>query len=106
MIGLWQQRIAIGWVAWELTESGFWLGVVAMSESLPLILLVAIAGAVTDRVDRLRLLRTLQMIQVSIAVILTLLTLNNLVIIDYMHLINDSIMHRHEEYNKLKWNYC
>ena len=79
MIGLWQQRIAIGWLAWELTESGFWLGVVAMSESLPLILLVAIAGAVTDRVDRLRLLRTLQMIQVSIAVILTLLTVNNLV---------------------------
>jgi len=74
MIGTWQQRIAIGWLAWEMTESGFWLGVVAMSESLPLILLVTIAGAVADRVDRLRLLQALQMVQVGIAAVLTLLT--------------------------------
>ncbi len=79
MIGLWQQRIAIGWLVWELTQSGFWLGVVALSESLPLILLAAIAGAVTDRVDRLRLLRTLQIIQVIIASLLTLLTAYNLI---------------------------
>ena len=79
MIGLWQQRIAIGWLVWELTQSGFWLGVVALSESLPLILLAAIAGAVTDRVDRLRLLRTLQITQVIIASLLTLLTAYNLI---------------------------
>ena len=29
LIGMWMQRIAVGWLTWELTHSGFWLGVVA-----------------------------------------------------------------------------
>ena len=60
MIGIWSQRVAIGWLAWKLTESGFWLGVVALSEALPLIVLVPISGAIIDRVDRLNLLQKLQ----------------------------------------------
>ena len=65
----------MGWLAWELTHSGFWLGMLVAAESVPLIVLVAIAGAVVDRVDRLKLLRLLQLIQVGIAFLLSLLTL-------------------------------
>ena len=79
MLGIWQQRVAMGWLAWELTHSGFWLGMLVTAESVPLILLVAVAGAVVDRVDRLKLLRTLQILQVGIAVLLTVLTVAGLI---------------------------
>ncbi len=26
LVGLWIQRIAVGWLTWELTQSGAWLG--------------------------------------------------------------------------------
>ena len=32
LIGTWMQRISIGWLTWELTHSGFWLGLVAFAE--------------------------------------------------------------------------
>ena len=32
LIGMWVQRLAIGWMAWKLTGSGAWLGVLAMCE--------------------------------------------------------------------------
>ena len=37
LVGFWLQRVGVGWLTWELTESGTWLGVMAM--------------AVTDRID-------------------------------------------------------
>lgn len=52
--GSWIQRIAMGWLAWELEGSGFWLGVVAVSELGPAVLLAPFAGAMADRIDRLR----------------------------------------------------
>jgi hypothetical protein len=33
LIGMWMERIAVGWLTWQLTESGFWLGVVAPTSS-------------------------------------------------------------------------
>ena len=38
-LGLWVQRVAIGWVTWELTHSTAWLGAMALAESGPTILL-------------------------------------------------------------------
>src|SRR5438105_6531283 len=45
LIGMWMQRIAIGWLTWQLTESGFWLGVIAFADFFPVILVGPIAGA-------------------------------------------------------------
>jgi len=33
--GSWIQRVAMGWLAWELEKSGYWLGVVAVAELVP-----------------------------------------------------------------------
>src|SRR5438874_10744763 len=52
LIGMWMQRIAIGWLTWQLTESGFWLGVIAFADFFPVILVGPIAGAAADRWDR------------------------------------------------------
>jgi MFS family permease len=49
LITLWMQRLGVGWLAWELTHSPTWLGVIAAADLAPMIFLAPIAGAYTDR---------------------------------------------------------
>lgn len=79
MIGMWLQRIGIGWLTWELTHSGAWLGAIALGNSLPAILLVPFAGAIADRMDRLRLLQIAQGFQILVSTLLAVLTLAELI---------------------------
>ena len=53
--GLWVHRIAISWLAWEMTGSAFWVGMVAFCDLAPAVVFSPIAGAVADRMDRVRL---------------------------------------------------
>ncbi|MGY9058102.1 MAG: MFS transporter, partial [Alphaproteobacteria bacterium] len=39
LVGTWVQRVATGWLAWDLTYSGAWLGAIAAAELLPSIIL-------------------------------------------------------------------
>jgi len=48
-VGFWMQRIAIGWVTWELTGSEFWLGLIAFAELFPSILTAVLGGQLADR---------------------------------------------------------
>ena len=73
-IGNWFQRVSIGWLAWELTHSGFWLGAVAFAEAIPLLLFITFAGAIIDRVDRMGLIRNLQILMIVLAGVLVTLT--------------------------------
>jgi MFS family permease len=52
------QRIVAGWLAWELTKSLFWVGVVASADLLPVIFIGPFAGVLADRWDRRRILIT------------------------------------------------
>lgn len=78
--GLWIQRVAIGWLAWELTESEAWLGLLALAELLPVVFLGPIFGVWADRLDR----KTVAYITNSINIVLSLLlcVLTALAIID------------------------
>ncbi len=73
--GLWVQRIAIGWLTWDLTESAGWLGLIAFADQVPTILLGLIAGAVVDRMDYFKLLRLTQSLQLLHAFLLAACTL-------------------------------
>jgi MFS family permease len=53
--GLWMHRIAVMWLAWELTRSSFWVGMVAFCDLAPAVIFSPIAGAVADRMDRVKL---------------------------------------------------
>lgn len=53
--GLWMHRIAVAWMAWELTGSAFWVGMVAFCDLAPAVVVSPVAGAVADRADRVRL---------------------------------------------------
>jgi MFS family permease len=74
LLGMWMQRIAIGWLTWQLTESGLWLGIVAFADFFPVILVGPIAGAAADRWDRLRVVKISQTISLVQATVLWALT--------------------------------
>jgi MFS family permease len=74
LIGTWMQRIAIGWLTWELTHSGLWLGIVAFADFFPVLIVGPIAGAAADRWDRLRVVQISQCILLVQATVLFALT--------------------------------
>lgn len=72
LIGTWVQRVATGWLAWELTHSGAWLGAIAAAELLPSIILGPLGGAAADRMDRFRLILVAQLLMAAQAFLLGL----------------------------------
>jgi len=51
VLGVWIQRLAIGWHAWELTGSTVVVGLLATAQFLPLIVLTPFFGVLADRVS-------------------------------------------------------
>lgn len=74
LVTLWMQRLGIGWLAWELTNSTAWLGIVAAADLAPMIFLAPIAGAYTDRVNPVMLQILTQWFNAAIAAALALFT--------------------------------
>src|SRR5262249_24950207 len=74
LIGMWMQRISVGWLTWQLTGSGFWLGVVAFADFFPVVLIGPIAGTAADRWDRLTIVKICQAISLLQATTLCWLT--------------------------------
>lgn len=56
VIGTWMQRTAVGWYAWELTASPFWLGMVAFADLCPAVVVGPWGGILADRFDRRRIM--------------------------------------------------
>lgn len=83
-LGTWIQRVAIGWLTWELTESAAWLGIIAFSDLFPFVLVSPLAGVIADRFDRLRLVKIYQSVSLVIAAILGYLTFTGLITIDIL----------------------
>ncbi len=81
VIGIWVVRVAIGWLAWQLTGSAFWLGAIAAADSLPVLVLGPIGGALADRLDRRNISVATQAVLCVIAIILTVLTVAELMTI-------------------------
>jgi MFS family permease len=60
LIGTWMQTMAEGWLALELTNSAFLVGLVATAASIPIMLFTMPAGAIVDRSDKLKIIRIAQ----------------------------------------------
>ena len=82
--GLWMQKIATDWLAWELTHSALWVGTLAFCNLAPAVLISPVAGAVSDRMDRVRLTTTMQLVTAAHAATLAALTLTGLIRIELM----------------------
>ena len=55
--GLWILRLSLGWQAWQLTESEFFVAAVAFAAYFPVAVLGPVFGAYADRWDRRRAAR-------------------------------------------------
>ena len=60
LIGTWMQTVAQSWLALELTNSAFLVGVVSAAGSLPILLLSLYGGVIADRHNKLRIVTICQ----------------------------------------------
>ena len=79
VIGTWMQRVAVGWLTWDLTESAAWLGAVAAAEFMPTIVVAPIVGALADRYDRRTIALTGQVLATAQAAALAVLTVTGFI---------------------------
>jgi MFS family permease len=79
VVGTWAQRVAQDWLVLTLTDSGVALGISAVLQFGPVLLLGMWGGAVVDRTDRRRLLMATQAAQAVLAAALGALALAGVV---------------------------
>ncbi len=60
LIGTWMQQVAVGWLALELSNDPFMVGLVSAAGSFPILLLSLPAGVLADRTHKLKLVRLAQ----------------------------------------------
>jgi predicted MFS family arabinose efflux permease len=84
LVGIWMQRIAVGWLAWTLTRSGTWLGVMSMAEFFPVVFLSPLAGALADRRDRVGIIRVTQIAGSIEATLLAVLVYTGMITIELL----------------------
>lgn len=77
--GTWMQSVAQGWLVYRLTESPFYLGVVAACGTLPILLFTLAGGIVADRFRKRNLLLLTQTLSIAPALSLGVLTDLNLI---------------------------
>ena len=84
LIGTWMQSMAEGWLAFELTRNAFLVGLVAASQSLPILLFSLYAGVLVDRANKLRLVTICQTLFCVQAAALWLLALTGHITIHWL----------------------
>ena len=75
LIGTWIQQIALSWLVYRTTGSGFLLGLVTFCSQIPMLLFLPLAGLLSDRYDRRKLMFIAYLLAMIQAVTLVLLTL-------------------------------
>lgn len=79
LIGTWIQRMAMIWLAYQLTHSAFLLGVVGFCEQIPIFVLAPFAGVYADKWNKHRALMRIEGLAMLQAAILGVLTLMHVV---------------------------
>ncbi|MDJ0982794.1 MAG: MFS transporter [Kiloniellales bacterium] len=87
LIGTWTQRTAVGWLTWDLTQSGFWLGLIACADLLPAVFIGPLGGVLADRLDRLRIIMAAQTVALLQAVTLFALTAGGVIGVETLALL-------------------
>ncbi len=68
-LGQWMQQVALGWLAYSLTDSALVLGLVGLMAGLPFLVVAIPGGLLIDRVDRRRLMLACQAAAALLAVV-------------------------------------
>ncbi len=79
LIGTWMQNVAQGWLAYQLTGSPLYLGIIGFAASIPVLFLSLGAGVLIDRFPRRYVLIATQTWAMLLAFVLSALVFTNLV---------------------------
>jgi MFS family permease len=50
-LGMWAQRVGVGWLSWDLSHSASWVGLVSLAQFLPMIFFAPLFGGLLDQSD-------------------------------------------------------
>ena len=84
LIGFWMRKVGVGWLTWELTGSGAWLGIIAFADMFPVVIFAPVAGAITDRWDAAKVIRLAQVLIIMHGLTLYFLTAGGLITIELL----------------------
>jgi MFS family permease len=73
MTGTWTRTTALGYLAYDLTDSELSLGLISLAASAPVMISSPIAGILLDRLDRRRVLLTIQLLNLFATLAVTVL---------------------------------
>lgn len=77
--GTMMQRVAQGWLVYQLTRSELWLGIVAFAVGFPVLLCAPFAGVIADRFSRRCIMMITQSVEMVAAFLLAYLTFSGVV---------------------------
>ncbi len=75
LVGTWMERIALGWLVYQLTNSAFLLGLVSFLSQIPTFFLATVAGVLADRYNKHKIVIATQILAMIQATALAILTL-------------------------------
>jgi MFS family permease len=84
VLGIWVQRLALGWHAWQLSESTFVVGLVAAAQFLPLLILSPFFGVLADRIRPRSGAIVAHLVLAAIAAMLAVFTFTNSISINIL----------------------
>ncbi len=84
LMGTWMQQVGQGWLALELTNDAFMVGLVAAIGSMPALIISLPAGVLADRVNKLHLVTVTQMLMLIEAAVLWWLVWSGNVTIEWL----------------------
>ncbi|HLA13401.1 MAG TPA: MFS transporter [Gemmatimonadaceae bacterium] len=84
LIGTWMQQVGQGWLALELTDSAFFVGLVAAAGTFPVLLFSLYAGVVADRRSKLHIVMFCQALLLLEAAALWWLTLSGIINVEWL----------------------
>lgn len=85
--GFWVEKIAMSWLAWSVTGSAFWTGLIAALHFAPAVLLGPVFGVMADRVDLRRTAMAINLMMAGTSFFLMALSFNGTVNLAWMVLI-------------------
>jgi MFS family permease len=79
LLGTWTQSVAQAWLVYRLTGSALWLGIVALCQQVPILVLASLGGSFADRYRRRTILVATQSAAMLLAFVLSGLALTGAV---------------------------
>jgi MFS family permease len=87
-VGYWMFNLAQGWLALQLTNSEFWLGLVGFASGIPMLVFSLLGGELADRYNRRNLMLVYQLCSMSFIIVFALLVTVKIVTIEHVVVIS------------------